>query len=498
MMGSTKTEAIERGAKFDAPMGVALPDLGDLVGRTERLPHQQHETAYFDTSDLRLWDQDITLRHRISQGDGPESRTLKLPEASGGPLLERTEVTWVGSRDQIPQGVYDVVRGLVRREPLQQLTTLEATRQRLVLHGEDDSIMGEIDDDTVTVKSGSKDGLRFRQVELEIRRADPQLVREVTTRLESAGLWSESASKLGKAIGVPAPVGSPQPGRSSLLGDVVRAVITQGLIRLLRHDWKLRSASGRMAPEDVHQARVATRRLRSDLKTFRGVLDPVWVAHARSDLKWLGSLLGNLRDADVLGTQLEGAPDELRFALARQRADGREGLSTATDGNRYLHLLDRLHTASGTPPFLPQEDGVQPEERAGGALPMLVGTQWRALPHQVHKSGACPSDADLHRIRIKAKQLRYAAEAAKPVIGKKARKTAKAAEQLQTLLGEHHNAVATESWLRGQVRLGVTPSSAFEAGRMASDLSRLQSELRHRWHRQWKALAKSKRQAWLR
>ena len=60
-MGQIQTEALEREVKFGAPLGVGLPDLRDLVSRTERLPRQQLQTAYFDTPDGRLWDQGITL-----------------------------------------------------------------------------------------------------------------------------------------------------------------------------------------------------------------------------------------------------------------------------------------------------------------------------------------------------------------------------------------------------------------------------------------------------
>ena len=496
-MAHIKTEELERELKFEARVGDALPDIRDLVGRTERLPHEQHETAYFDTPDGRLWDRGITMRHRTILGDSPSKWTLKLPQASEGPRLDRTEVSWAGPRDQIPDGANDIVRGLVRRAPLQLVVVLEATRQRLVLRDMDDSIIGEIDDDIVTVKGGSNDGSRFRQVELEIRQNDTQLVQKVAARLESAGLWSETTPKLGKALGLPAPVASPLPDHRSLVGDVVRAVVSHELVRLLDRDWRLRSALGGIAPEDVHQARVATRRLRSDLKTFGAVLDPVWVAHTRSDLKWLGSVLGDVRDADVLDAHLEGAPDDLRLALARQRADACVSLSAALESDRYLRLLDRLHAASRTPPFLYQGDGIHPEEMASEALPLLVGARWRALRHTVHKAGAHPSDTDLHRIRIKAKQLRYAAEAAEPVTGKQARRTARAAEHLQTLLGEHHDAVATDSWLRTEVAHGVSPDSAFEAGRLSSNLSREQRKLRRRWHHQWRALAKSDRQAWL-
>jgi inorganic triphosphatase YgiF len=204
-MGEIQTEALEREMKFGAPLGVGLPDLRDVVNRTERLPGQQLETAYFDTPDSRLWTQGITLRHRVTQGDRASKWTLKLPAAAEGSTLNRTEVSWVGPRDEIPRGASAIVHGLVRRQRLQQIVELRSTRQRLLLHGAADHSLAEIDDDTVTVKGGPRDGLRFRQVELELHDAGAKVVRKVRARLEGVGLAPETTPKLERAMGFPDP-----------------------------------------------------------------------------------------------------------------------------------------------------------------------------------------------------------------------------------------------------------------------------------------------------
>jgi CHAD domain-containing protein len=497
-MGQIQTEALEREVKFGAPLGVGLPDLRDLVSRTERLPGQQLQTAYFDTPDGRLWDQGITLRHRTTRGDGASKWTLKLPAAAEGSTLNRTEVTWAGPRDEIPRDARTIVQGLVRRQRLQLLVELESSRQRLLLHDAAGHTLDEIDDDTVTVKGGPRDGLRFRQVELELHDAAAKVVRKLTARLKGVGLSPETTPKFGRAMGFPASPATGRPlGPNSSLGDVVRVVVTQGLTRLLEHDWRLRAAVNGTAVEDIHQARVATRRLRSDLRTFDVVLDPVWVSHVRSDLKWLGSALGDVRDADVLAGQLEGAPDEIGLQLAGQRAEADKRMSALLAKDRYLLLLDHLHAASNSPPFVLGEGDINPEDMASEVLPSLVGARWHALRRQIRKSGHDPSDECLHRIRIKSKQLRYAAEAATPVMGKSARRTAKAAEDLQTLLGQHHDAVTAESWLRARAEKDVSPASAFEAGRMTAEQQRLQRKIRHRWRRTWAPLAQPKCRRWM-
>ena len=66
----------------------------------------------------------------------------------------------------------------------------------------------------------------------------------------------------------------PTVGPNALVGEVARAAITAGVIRILEHDALVRLDGG---PEGVHQARVGTRRLRSDLRTFASIFDNEWV-----------------------------------------------------------------------------------------------------------------------------------------------------------------------------------------------------------------------------
>ena len=157
-----------------------------------------------------------------------------------------------------------------------------------------------------------------------------------------------------------------------------------------------------MTPPDVHKARVATRRLRSNLKTLEAVLDPVWTRHVRGDLKWLGSALGDIRDADVLSGHLTAAPAELLALLARDRSAAVQRLLPVLMSERYLNLLDRLHAATRNPPVLSVAD-VDAPGIGRAQLTDLVGGEWRVLRRRVRKSGPRPSDRQLHRIRIGAK-----------------------------------------------------------------------------------------------
>ena len=144
------------------------------------------------------------------------------------------------------------------------------------------------------------------------------------------------------------------------MGEVVRRGVGTSLSRLLDHDYQLRSDPSHPAPEAIHQARVASRRLRSDLKTVGDVLDPVWLRHTRDDLQWLGSALGEVRDCDVLADYLAGERRQGRVdaegqavlvtVLRKERAEASTE-TRAIGSDRYLTLLDRLHAAASNPPW---------------------------------------------------------------------------------------------------------------------------------------------------
>jgi CHAD domain-containing protein len=252
---------------------------------------------------------------------------------------------------------------------------------------------------------------------------------------------------------------------------------------------------------------VATRRLRSDLKTLRSVLDPVWLDQTRTELAWMGEVLGNVRDADVLAGRLaedgrgvkdnDGGRRELLSRLDDQRRRARADLAEALAGDRYLDLLDRLHAAAASPPAAVLGRHPSIDVRARRLLPELVGRQWRDLRRRQRRPGRHRSDGDLHRIRIGAKQLRYAAEMATPVMGREARRMARAAEELQTVLGEHHDAVVAEQWLSHMART-TTQAGSYVAGRLAAEQHRRQRRLRRQWRTAWDELDTEDMRRWLR
>ena len=250
-------------------------------------------------------------------------------------------------------------------------------------------------------------------------------------------------------------------------------------------------------PDSVHDARVAVRRLRSHLRTFRRLVDREWSETLRGELAWLGDAIGEVRDAEVLRDRLSSRLEEidpggpataLIVALESRRVVARRQLLAAMGSARYRSLIDELAAAT-TQPRGPARRAARPAERGL----TLMQAPWKRLSTRVATAGPDASDELLHRIRIDAKRVRYAAEAFVPVAGKGAARFAKSAGSLQEVLGEHQDAVTTARWLRDQGARAEASSIAFGVGRLAEIEERERAAARAAWPRTWRALERRKR-----
>ena len=149
----------------------------------------------------------------------------------------------------------------------------------------------------------------------------------------------------------------------------------------------------------------------------------------------------------------------------------------------------------GTPTGIRRPDG--PEQAAAAeVLPSLVQGPWRRLRRAVAALGPEPEDDALHQIRIHAKRCRYAAEAAAPVIGKPASSLAAAVADLQGVLGDFHDAIVAEGWLRQGVLRG-SAGAALVAGELITFQRQEAAACRAAWMAAWEAASAKKLRAWL-
>lgn len=258
-------------------------------------------------------------------------------------------------------------------------------------------------------------------------------------------------------------VAEPMPKRP-LAGELARRGLGRGLSKLLGSDPDVRLGHDR---EAVHQGRVATRRLRANLRTFAPVLGDEPAKALRSELGWLGERLGAVRDIDVLvellaeaaaGLGEERAALAILFAeLSEARRSSFSELIEALCSQRYLDLVGSVVELADS---VPATDMAR--ERGEDVAGLLVAPSWRRLRERVDQLGERPSDRALHKVRIRAKELRYACEAVEPVAPPEAGELARAAKALQSVLGEHQDYVVLLSYLRGEA--GRSPAHGYAAG----------------------------------
>ncbi|PJM92220.1 CHAD domain-containing protein [Streptomyces sp. CB01373] len=265
----------------------------------------------------------------------------------------------------------------------------------------------------------------------------------------------------------PDPRPDPAPGST---GEHVHAYV-RGLVATLTD---LDPAVRRGRPDAVHRMRVACRRLRGCLRTWRSVLDRSVTDPVRADLRWLGGELGAERDHEVLAERLTAAVGELPGELVlgpvtarlrawdvTRRAQTRRRTLEALASPRYRTLLDSLHALVAEPPLRAQAAAGKPHKVMAKALRKEDGRLHRRMQRALSLPPGAERDAAIHHARKAAKRVRYAAEAARPALGKAAGRLRRRAKAVQKAGGDHHDAVVARDALR---RLAVAAHAAGEPG----------------------------------
>jgi CHAD domain-containing protein len=482
----------ERERKFDVTSGFELPRFEGVNGLTV-LDDEELElvAVYYDTPDLRLTRSGVSLRYRNDDG-----WTVKLPESAAGGGLARSENHFPGDPGVPPIEASNLVTGWTRGETLRPVAKLETRRHRIELGDNGSKPIAEVADDHVRATTPASDAELFRQIEIELLNdSAAKLQKRIVTRVREAGAKRESGvPKIKRALGVaalaPSELDAAMPKKPVTVRHVVQAAIVASTRRLIEHDAAVRLGED---PEAVHQARVATRRLRSDLKTLRPVLERATTDPLRDELRWLGTRLGGVRDADVLGELLRTRLDMLdqtttpaaqllRDRLESQRTGARQTLAVAMTSGRYKQLLERLVVLAQAPPVR-DEAG---DRKARKVLPGLVHRAWRRVQKAVRATSANPSDGELHEVRKLAKQARYAAEAAVPVMGKPVRRFARAMERVQDHLGGHQDAVVARAWLEDAARSTHDRDAILLAGELAGVFAVQRDRLHRQWPARWR------------
>jgi len=479
---------VEQERKYDVDAATTVPALDGVAGivrvgtpRTTSL-----DAVYFDTSDLRLAASAITLRRR--HGGDDAGWHLKLPVATD--RKEEVRLPLGADRDRVPGPLHELVRSEARDHPLGPVTRIRNERVERPLLGSDDVVLAVLCDDHVITESLGTERIRaqgadaasppsqsWREWEVELVTGTPKLLDLVEPRLFRAGAApARGPSKLARALGTgprrPPLRGVPDHPKRSPAGDLALRYLFEHRSRLHDADRRMRSGD----PEGVHDVRVASRRLRSALATYRTLFEPGSVDGLRGELKWIGGQLGQARDAEVLRERLlteaadasparDGAAAIIDEELSATQRAGREAALAAVGSTRYFHLLDALDELIAEPPFTPLSG-----RRADKVVPHLLKRDRAKVARLAQEALAATSpderDHALHEARKAAKRLRYAAESATPLAPRRGRRLARASMALQDLLGEHQDSVVARLFLEQLAASGISVETAFTLGQL--------------------------------
>jgi CHAD domain-containing protein len=474
---STPSRHLEVERKFDVVESTVTPSFEGIaaVAHVEKVPAQSLDATYFDTPTQDLARNKITLRRRTGGHDA--GWHLKLP---AGPDA-RTEIRApLGSaaEDAVPSELLDVVLAIVRDRPVKPVARITTQRESQVLYGIRGTPLAEFSNDEVTAwaaASGSPDSSpaqqEWREWELELvdtnGAVDTELLARLSNRLHDAGGEPAGhASKLARVLGTSAP-----PTDTQLPEDPVHRAVAEQVGELLVWDRAVRAD----ADDAVHQMRVTTRKIRSLLRDAQdpsGTPDRAWVL---DELRELAGVLGVARDAEVLAQRYERELDQLSPELVRgpvrerlvegaQRRyqNGLRRSLVAMRSQRYFRLLDALDAivaeeptaASGEESTPVTIDAAYKKVRKAAKAAAQVGhadeeeqvddaAQTDEGDLEGHDDEASEHDLDeaLHRIRKRAKRLRYTAAATG------ADDVSKQAKTIQTLLGDHQDSVVSREHL---------------------------------------------------
>jgi CHAD domain-containing protein len=453
---------VEHERKLEAPQGFVLPDLGG-----EPLELRVFTSIYHDTTSRSLARAGITLRRRTERGRSVWQ--LKLPV--NGARLELEEP---GGPAGPPDRLRTLLRAHERRAALEPVAELRTHRHGALVTR--DRVTAEVTVDEVTVMDAQRVASEFVELEIELREGAPDGLRRIAKELERAGASARDLTpKLFRVLAL-----EPR-ARAKTPFERLRRMLREQFDQVLAHDPGTRLGTD---PESLHDMRVAVRRARALLRAGSPLI-ATDTQMLSLELRWLGSVLGDVRDLDVLLDRLRrdaasldagdrAAAARLLRALERERTRTRRTLLKALDGQRYDALLDRFDEVL---------TALEPST-SKASLDDLARREFKRLRRDVHALGREPADDALHALRRRGKRTRYAHE----LSGEK--KVVQRAKALQDILGEHHDSVVAEERIRA-LSHDAPADQALAAGLLIERERAKRREARASWRGKWRQLERA-------
>src|SRR5919107_2902842 len=408
--------------------------------------------TYLDTEEWRIYQAGYSLRIRRVKGKNTAEATMKLlaSEAEGPGFRSRREISEPldspepEAFDDDPGPVGKRIGTLVGPKKLRTLFEIHTRRNTygLILEG---SEVGEValDETTIPLENDAEPA-HVRRVEVEVEpeallRLEPFVERmREACRLSPATASKYEAGLFARDL---APPGPPEFGPTGVddsltAGELAFRILREQFAVFLAHEPGTRIGED---PEELHDMRVAARRMRAAMKIFEEQL-PVRTQRFRNEFKWIAGALGEVRDLDVQLEQLDGW-------ISSASSGDREPLEAlrAPFSGRYARLVE----SSGA--FL--ERGPSRRAQASrrpilAAAPDLVREPYRKVRKLGDPLDEESSGEEYHELRKKGKRLRYALEFLSDIYGDPTKDLIKPLKDLQDVLGNHQDAEVAVAHLR--------------------------------------------------
>ncbi len=451
------------------------------------LPRRHLISTYYDTAAYDLAHARITLRHRIERGK--QSWQLKIPLGD-----DRQEVEASGTQGNPPAALRTLLILHLGHRRLTPVVTLRVRRAGLLVR-QGRIPIAELALDHVAVITHGAVIQHFRELEIEQRQGDKNSLRALERQLRNAGASDhDGRPKFFRALSLQISAPPLQPEANAPVAEHLKWALTQHVEWLLAHDPGTRLGT---ESESVHQFRVAIRRLRAVLRAARPTLLPAWARSLEQELTWLSELLGPARDLDVQiayfiqeSTGLNARDRKLlaQFIshLRAQRALVQQMLLSELTSARYFELIRRLQQAARDPSIIDSPL----------TICELANRQFKKLRETIRQLRSSPSAVALHKVRIKVKRARYAAELARCSVGKPASRFMKSARRVQEVLGSHQDAIQAERYIQQFVKYSTSVRAGFLAGRMAERQRHRRDTIRKELNPLLKAMLKQGKKTW--
>jgi CHAD domain-containing protein len=434
---------------------------------------------HLDTKRLRM----LALGHTLAQvTDARGTRWVMHLAGHDDPIELPADGT------EPPPVLVRLMSGIIGERPLIDIATLTWHHRHLAVSIADGEADVMIDDDVVE----GDDGVR-RRVRVDLLSGDAEQYALAIARLRQAGAESVQACSVLTEL-LAERMAHTRLRRVRLdvdatLGELAAASITRATRELLALDPALRLDA---LPDEVHDARVALRRLRSDLRTLEPLVRRRQVEHLRGELEWLAALLGRVRDLDVLADHVHdwlpstAIDDEGgRLLLRRLRGERRVAamvLRNALASRRYARLVRDLRRAARRVTW---KRGVHAGDAAAEPARHLARRPVRRVERSVDRLDTPPRVTQLHRVRRQAKAARYAAELVSPVLDDELDALAERMHAVQDVLGALQDTVVVHEWVHGLPPSQLAPAEAWAAARLTRAADVAADAARAAWPAAW-------------